>query len=80
MYVLAAMLLQLTECVCVGVGVRVCSGVRFDFVFTPDWSQKCREISRCGWLNLEPWTTRVTESHSEPNLCNDQRPFPCFLE
>ena len=38
MYVLAATLLQLTECVCVCVsgGVRECSGVRFDFVLTPD--------------------------------------------
>ena len=68
MYVLAATQLQLTECVCVCVsgGVRESSGVRLDFVLTPDGITKMQ-----GGFTVrlaQPWATLATESNSEPNL------------
>ena len=78
MYVLAATQLQLTECVCVSGGVRESSGVRLDFVLTPDWITKVQ--SGFTVLLAQPWATLVTESNSEPNLGNDWMPFPCFPE
>jgi len=66
MYVLAATQLQLTECVCEWASERESSGVRLDFVLTPDWITKMQ-----GGFTVrlaQPWATLATESNSEPNL------------
>ena len=78
MYVLAATQLQLTECVCEWASERESSGVRLDFVLTPDWITKVQ--SGVTVLLAQPWATLLTESNSEPNLGNDWMPFPCFPE
>ena len=64
--------------VCVCGGMRESSGVRLDFVLTPDWITKMQ-----GGFTVrlaQPWATLAIESNSEPNLGNDWMPFPCFPE
>ena len=64
--------------VCVCERVRESSGVRLDFVLTPDWITKMQGGFTARLA--QPWATLVTESNSEPNLGNDWMPFPCFPE